>query len=142
MQSKPSAMLRRDVPRRSLRLRDQRTRSSRNMTLNELPVELLEQIIGYLPLSAAAALTIATRSTFSKLGTEYLWRINQQKRLPYTHWSDVMETPSHVSVQLQREKFLILLERDLPGLFYCYHCGNLHEVRTMVFDENEEKREL
>jgi hypothetical protein len=73
------------------------------MTLNGLPVELLEQITSYLPLSAAAALTIATRSTFSKLGTEYLWRINQQKRLRYTHWSDVMETPSDVSAITARK---------------------------------------
>jgi hypothetical protein len=73
------------------------------MTLNGLPVELLERITSYLPLSAAAALTIATRSTFSKLGTKYLWRINQQKRLPYTHWSDVMETP-HMSLYNYSEK--------------------------------------
>lgn len=140
MQSKPSAMLRRNIPRRSLRIRDQCTRSSRNTTLNGLPAELLKHIASFLWPSSAAALTIATRSIFSKLGTEFLWIINQEKPLPYTRWlgSDVMENPSHVSVRLQREMFLILLERDLPGMFYCYHCENLHEARMMVSDKKRE----
>jgi hypothetical protein len=108
--------------------------------LNGLPAELLKHIASFLWPSSAAALTIATRSTFSKLGTEYLWIINQEKPLPYTRWSglDLMEIPSYVSVRLQREMFLILLERDLPGMFYCYHCENLQEARMMVSDEKRE----
>jgi hypothetical protein len=135
-QSNPSAMSRRHILRRSLRIRDQRTRSSQNMTLNRLPAELLTHIASFLQPVSAAALTIATRSTFFKLGTRYLRIINQDIPLRFMRWSYDMKRAAHVSVRLQREMFLRLLERDLPDMSYCFHCERLHGMTV-----SDEKRE-
>jgi hypothetical protein len=131
-------MSQRHIPRRRLRIRDQRTRSSQNTTLNRLPAELLTHIVSFLQPASAAALTIATRFTFFKLGTKYLQIINQEKPLPYFRWSYDMTRAAHVAVRLQREMFLRLIERDLPGMIYCFHCVKLHEPRMMVSGEKRE----
>lgn len=75
-----------------------------------LPLEMLHMILQYLSLDEAAALTCCNRSLLAALGHQ---------------WRNSLRDSAN---EQDRRRFLQLLQRDLPNLLFCHHCGNLHPL--------------
>lgn len=82
--------------------------SSRKTTLVDLPTELLSHIISYIPESSAGCLAMCNHAMLQSLGQQY-WRYLQA------------DNP-------EKEAFLLLLQRDLPGWVYHPCCGRIREI--------------
>ena len=81
---------------------------SKNM-IQHLPIENLQQIADLLPVSSAAAMSLASKSLLYVLGHQYL----------YTMRGEFANEP-------ELRKFLLLIEKDLPGYYACLDCLRLH----------------
>lgn len=77
---------------------------------SELPIELLILIIHYLPIEAVASLSLSCHSLYSCLKPGYLQSL---KDAEYSAMN----------------KFLHLLERDLPAHIVCPECNKLHYIQ-------------
>lgn len=76
--------------------------------LSRLHPEIIIHIARFLSTASAASFALCCYSIFDILGTRY--------------W-EALQTEIQ---QRERETFLSLLERDLPGYILCYHCTILH----------------
>ena len=81
----------------------------RRTSLEDLPIELLQHIISYLPESSAGCLAMCNHALLRLLGQQY-WRYLQA------------DNP-------EKEAFLLLLQRDLPDWLYHPCCGRIREVK-------------
>jgi len=77
-------------------------------TLEVFPVEIIQQIAGFLPLSTAVALALCSHNLYSIIGSQY--------------FKDLSTTPELGSL-------LQLLDRDLPDHIFCVRCLKLHQPR-------------
>lgn len=79
--------------------------------LSKLPPELILCIARFLPPESAASFSLCCRPIYFALGTQYLKALEDDE-------------------QLDRYKFLTLLERDLPNYILCYYCKKLHGINN------------
>ena len=77
--------------------------------LRKLPLELILHIASYLPPESVASLTISCHTLYSCLEMEYLQPLKK----------------AECSVV---NRFLRLLDRDLPGHLLCLHCSKFHSM--------------
>lgn len=77
--------------------------------LGKLPLELILRIARFLPPDSASSFSLCCRPIYFTLGTQYLKALEENE-------------------QLDRYKFLTLLERELPGCIACYYCKKLHAI--------------
>lgn len=77
-------------------------------SLASLPTEIIQYIANYLPLDSRAVLALTNRTLCFHVGTE--------------SWKE-LKIPSQ---KVLRMEFLELLERDVPHLWLCRTCQNLH----------------
>jgi hypothetical protein len=78
--------------------------------LSKLPPELIFHIVHFLPPDAASSFSLCCRPIYFTLGTQYLKALEENK-------------------QLDRYKFLTLLERELDNHVACYYCKKLHAIK-------------
>jgi len=78
-------------------------------TLSKLSPELIFCIARFLPPESATSFSLCCRTIYFTLGTQYLKALEEDQ-------------------QLDRYKFLELLERDLPNYISCYYCKKLHGI--------------
>ena len=83
--------------------------SSTHLTLSTLPLEILLHIQTYLPTHAAALFTLTSKSIWSRLGAGAMLRLRGEYR-------EIAEA----------RKFVLILERDLPGYYACHECLVFH----------------
>jgi hypothetical protein len=81
-------------------------------TLSNLPMEIILQISRLLPPESAASFSICCRPLYFALGTQYLEDLK----------------PMEGSTGMHRERFLKLLEGDLPDHIICGFCKKLHAM--------------
>ena len=85
--------------------------NSTGSSLHVLPVEILQYIsTNFLPVDAAASLSICSHSMLNILGDQALRSLRLQ-----TH-------------AVEQTRFIKTLERDLPDLLFCHRCEVLHPV--------------
>jgi hypothetical protein len=77
--------------------------------LGKLPLELIIHIARFLLPDSAPSFSLCCRPIYFILGTQYLKALEENE-------------------QLDRYKFLTLLERDLPNHIACYYCKKLHAI--------------
>jgi hypothetical protein len=77
--------------------------------LSKLPVELVLHIAQFLPPDSASSFSLCCRPIYFILGTQYLKALEENE-------------------QLDRYKFLTLLERELSNYIACYYCKKLHAI--------------
>jgi hypothetical protein len=77
--------------------------------LGKLPLELILRIAQFLPPDSASSFSLCCRPIYFTLGTQYLKALEENE-------------------QLDRYKFLTLLERELPNYIACYYCKKLHAI--------------
>jgi len=77
--------------------------------LSKLPLELILYIARFLPPGSASSFSLCCRPIYFTLGNQYLKALEENE-------------------QLDRYKFLTLLERDLPNHIACYYCKKLHTI--------------
>jgi hypothetical protein len=95
----------------------------------DLPPELVQHIVTFLPTSSAAALALCNHRISSALGTQH-WKALGSRReaggqkpeeIPIM-WEGMADEPP----QTARSDFLCPLERDLPQHIFCRRCELLH----------------
>jgi hypothetical protein len=98
--------------------------------LEGIPVELLNLIIKFLPLSSKASLTLCTKKILQKAGTQHLDNINKQILRFWHHpWDgNLVDRMYFTSRQLECGLFCLMLDGDILDLIYCYYCMKLHRV--------------
>src|SRR5450432_3475569 len=77
--------------------------------LSKLHHELILHIARFLPPASASSFSLCCRPIYFILGTQYLEALEENG-------------------QLDRYKFLTLLERELPNHIVCYYCRKLHAI--------------
>jgi hypothetical protein len=81
-------------------------------SLSSLPVEILLHIKDFLPLSSAACLILCSRHMMTALGSRSLYSMRADDQI------------------IERRRFLILLQKDLPDWLLCYPCSLFHPVKV------------
>ena len=76
--------------------------------LCDLPLEILQLITAFLPITSAASFALCSRFTYSAIGSQD-WHL--------------LRDPAYGTAKRQ---FLAILERDLPNFVYCNRCNLLH----------------
>lgn len=84
--------------------------------LERLPTEILQLIAGQLPLSSAAALSLCSKSICHVIGLQYRHNLSSQT--------------------LEKQDFLVLIERDYPGYWLCHVCTKLHPRPRQILEYN------
>ncbi|KAE8444146.1 hypothetical protein EG329_000834 [Mollisiaceae sp. DMI_Dod_QoI] len=84
--------------------------------LVDLPTEMVESIVAFLPTSSAAALALVSHPLLNTLSTKYFKQSKVGKTAP-TGKPQVEE----------RLNFLRLLEKDFPNKVICFDCYTLHD---------------
>ena len=79
---------------------------------SSLPVEILLRIRDFLPLSSAACLLVCSRYMVMALGNQCLNSLRAEDQI------------------IERRRFLILLQKDLPDWQLCNRCSLFHPVRA------------
>jgi len=77
-----------------------------------LPTEILQHISDHLALDSAGSLTLCSRSLLRVLGDRSWYALRIQAN------------------EQEKRRFLLLLQRDIPNLLFCYHCWKLHPLDT------------
>jgi hypothetical protein len=93
-----------------------------------LRLELLLHIVHYLPPSSAGLLTLCSKSLWMKLGSKYIEQLEKGKRQICPHGPHELIFPTFTEDQEQRNTFLLLLERDINDMIFCYFCQKLHKI--------------
>lgn len=75
-----------------------------------LPVEILQHIHDLLPLSAAVSLSLSSRKMLSLLGSKSLHSLRAEDQIT------------------EKKRFLLALEKDLPGWQLCHPCSLFHPL--------------
>lgn len=84
--------------------------------LERLPTELLQLIARQLPLGSAAALSLCSKSIAHVVGLQYRHNLSSQT--------------------LEKQDFLVLIERDHPGHWLCHVCTRLHPRPCQTLEYN------
>ena len=94
--------------------------NSKELSLDVLPVEILQHIdASYLPLDAAASLSLCNHSMLNILGDHALRSLRLK------------------TYAIERRRFLKNLQNDFPDWLFCHHCSMLHPV-----NQNRDPRQL
>lgn len=81
-------------------------------SLSSLPVEILLYIKDFLSLSSAVCLILCSRRMMTALGSQSLYDMRANNQI------------------IQRKRFLIELQKDLPDWLLCYPCSTFHPVKA------------
>lgn len=84
--------------------------------LERLPIELLQLIARQLPLSSAASLSLCSKTIAHVVGLQYRHKLSSQT--------------------LEKQDFLVLIERDHPGYWLCHVCTRLHPRPGQTLEHN------
>ena len=90
---------------------DVETTLAQAFSLCDLPVEILQHITSFLPISSAASLARSNKKICRVIGTQY-WQILKDSR--------------QANCEDEMFQFLSLLEQDYPQYLVCYRCNALH----------------
>lgn len=104
---------------------------SGSKTLNNLPIEIIQYITSFLPTSSAAALALCSKAILKKLGSAYFEELDKGK-WQIERWN--YEVPSLTDQQAERQTFLLLLDKDVNRIIFCYFCQKLHDPDKTIPD--------
>jgi hypothetical protein len=97
---------------------------------SNLPVEVIQQIVSFLPLSGAAAFALCNHELAQILGSQYWTHLNL--RPPRRSLVVVIDWVT-VSCRSERQLLLELLDRDVDTYVCCHRCVMLHYVFDAQF---------
>ena len=89
----------------------------RRQSLLSLPVEILQHIRDFLPLSSAASFALCSQTLLKVVGNQSLEPLRADDQT------------------IERRRFLVALQKDLPDWLLCHHCSLFHPV---ILDEGPE----
>lgn len=81
-------------------------------SLSSMPTEILLQITDFLPPSSAACLVLCSRHILTALGNQSLSSLRADDQI------------------IERRRFLIALQNDLPDWLLCYPCSLFHPMKA------------
>jgi hypothetical protein len=89
-----------------------------------LPVELLQEFVTYLSASERVLFTLTCKALYSALGSQIFSVLRKVDKT-------------------ELNKFLVVLQRDLPGYRFCQPCATLHSPKssTIILPSNKLRRE-
>lgn len=92
--------------------------------LVRLPAEILNHITTFLPLSSSAHLAMTCKTNLEKLGQIHFTRLSPGR--PKVGYRFAFEDKL-THIQVERQEFLVLLERDIPSMIFCFCCKTIHD---------------
>jgi hypothetical protein len=95
-----------------------RHRKLRQSPLSSLPAEILLHIKDFLPLSSAACLILCNRQMLMALGSQSWYSLLADDQI------------------IERRRFLVALQKDLPDWLLCYPCSLFHPVEPHKVPKN------
>lgn len=81
-------------------------------SLSSMPTKILQHIRDLLPLSSAACFVLCNRQMLTALGDQPLASLRTKNQIT------------------ERRRFLLTMQKDLPGWLLCYHCSLFHPVKA------------